>query len=71
MPATDQPTEPAHLLEVAVVARLLGVSPRHVWRMADADDFPRPLAIGAKLKRWPRSVVLAWIEAQSPAPSRR
>ena len=71
MAAIDKPTEPAHLLDVAAVARLLDVSARHVWRMCDADQFPRPLAIGAKLKRWPRSVVLAWIEAQTPAPSRR
>jgi predicted DNA-binding transcriptional regulator AlpA len=70
-PAHDQPTEPALLLDVTAVAQLLGVSPRHVWRMADAGEFPRPVAVGAKLKRWPRSVVLAWIESQTAAASRR
>jgi predicted DNA-binding transcriptional regulator AlpA len=71
MTATDNPTEPAQLLDVATVAQLLGVSTRHVWRMCDAGQFPRPVAIGAKLKRWPRSVVLAWIDSQTAAPSRR
>lgn len=71
MIATDKPTEPAQLLDVAGVAQLLNVSPRHVWRMADSGDFPRPLTIGAKLKRWPRSVVLAWIESQTIAANRQ
>jgi predicted DNA-binding transcriptional regulator AlpA len=68
--ATDKPTEPL-LLDVAAVAQLLGVSPRHVWRMCDAGQFPKPVAIGTKLKRWPRAVVLAWIEAQTSATARR
>ena len=71
MTATDKPTEPAQLLDVAGVTQLLNVSPRHVWRMADSGDFPRPLTIGAKLRRWPRSVVLAWIESRSAANPRR
>ena len=73
MPTTKptESTEPALLLDVTGVARLLGVSPRHVWRMCDADQFPRPVAVGAKLKRWPRAVVLAWIEEQNATASRR
>ncbi len=68
MPATDRtPTDPALLLDVRGVAALLGVSPRHVLRLADSGDFPRPLAVGLKLKRWPRSVVMSWIERQSAA----
>jgi predicted DNA-binding transcriptional regulator AlpA len=76
MPPTNsteapKPTEPALLLDVAAVAQLLGVSPRHVWRMADAGEFPRPVAVGAKLKRWLRAAVLTWIESQTAATSRR
>ncbi len=71
MTAADKTPEPAQLLDVAAVAQLLGVSVRHVWRMSDADQFPRPVALGAKLKRWSRAVVLAWIESQTPAASRR
>lgn len=71
MAATDKPTEPALLLDVAAVARLLDVSPRHVWRMADAGEFPRPVAVGSKLKRWPRAVVVAWIDARTAVPAPR
>lgn len=73
MTPTDKPgaPEPALLLDVAAVAQLLGCSPRHVWRMCDAGQFPKPVAVGAKLKRWPRAAVLAWIESQTPAPTRR
>lgn len=71
MNSTDQTAETPLLLDVAAVARLLGVSVRHVWRMADAGQFPRPVAVGAKLKRWSRAVVLAWIESQTAATSRR
>ena len=58
-------TEPALLLDVVAVAQLLGVSVRHVWRLADAGEFPRPLSVG-RLKRWPRSAVVEWISAQTP-----
>ena len=71
MPTPTIPTEPALMLDVGSVAQLLGVSPRHVWRMCDADQFPRPVAVGAKLKRWPRAVVLQWIESQTATTSRR
>lgn len=70
MTASTAPPEPALLLDVATVAQLLGVSVRHIWRMADAGEFPRPVAVGAKLKRWPRAVVLEWIESQTPATPR-
>ena len=71
MSAPDNPIAPPLMLDVAAVAQLLGVSPRHVWRMSDAGDFPKPVPVGAKLKRWPRSVVLAWVESQSTASPRR
>jgi excisionase family DNA binding protein len=65
------PAEPALLLDVTAVAQMLGVSVRHVWRMADAGEFPRAVSVGAKLKRWPRATVLAWIESQTTAAARR
>jgi predicted DNA-binding transcriptional regulator AlpA len=70
-PITDATAREALLLDVATVAHLLGVSPRHVWRLCDADQFPRPVTVGARLKRWPRAAVVAWIEAQSSAATRR
>lgn len=71
MTTTDKPTEPALLLDVAAVAQLLGVSPRHVWRLADSGDFPRPVAVGSKLKRWSRAVVVEWIASQTANSPRR
>lgn len=39
------------LLDVRAVAELLGCSPRHVYRMADAGKIVPPVRIGA-LVRW-------------------
>ena len=71
MQSTAPSPEPALLLDVAAVAQLLGVSPRHVWRLADSGEFPKPVALGLKLKRWPRSVVLSWVESQTVTNPRR
>ncbi len=60
------------LLDVNQVAALLTCSARHVWRMADGGRFPRPIGIGMKLKRWPRSTVEQWLAEQTkPEPARR
>lgn len=53
--------DPPLLLDVKGVAALMSCSVRDIRRMIDAGEFPRPIAIGEKLKRWPRSLVLAWI----------
>ena len=55
------PVESALLLSVAQVATMLGCSPRHIWRMTDSGTFPRPVLLGSKLKRWPRSTVELWL----------
>ena len=67
------PTPPAlsALLNVTEVANLLGISPRHVWRMADAGTFPRPLKVGMKLRRWPRSAIESWLAEQTAVANRR
>lgn len=72
MTATATPPAPsALLLDVNQVADLLGCSPRQVWRMADAGDFPRPIRLGVKLKRWPRSAVETWLADQTQTANRR
>ncbi len=48
------------LLTVDDLARLLGCSRRHVWRLRDAGDLPAPIRLG-KLVRWNREAVLRWI----------
>jgi predicted DNA-binding transcriptional regulator AlpA len=71
MPKNDSTTEPAFLLNVVAVAQMVAVSPRQIWRMANSGEFPRPISIGSKLKRWPRSVVERWIETQISKADRR
>lgn len=53
------------LLTAPQVSELLGISTRHLWRMADSGQFPRPISLGLKLKRWSRSVVERWLAEQS------
>ena len=61
-PATELPL----LITVNDVAAIGNFSVRHVWRMVDSGQFPRPLTIGSKLKRWRRADIVAWINAQTP-----
>ena len=71
MTTADKP-EPAALLDVRGVAAVLACSTRHIWRMCAGGHFPRPLSIGTKLKRWPRSTVEQWLAEQTkPALARR
>jgi excisionase family DNA binding protein len=59
---------PVRLLTVDAVAEMLGVSSRHVYRLADAGRMPRPLRLGGA-RRWDRSVVEQWIADGCPATS--
>ncbi|MFN5852097.1 MAG: helix-turn-helix transcriptional regulator [Pirellulaceae bacterium] len=58
--------EPARLLDVQAVAGLLGVSGRHVYRLADSGRMPRPLKLGGAV-RWDRDEIRRWIDAGCPA----
>ena len=57
------------LLDVRVVATLLHCSPRHVYRLADADRMPAPVRLGG-LVRWRRQAVESWIADGCPATRR-
>ncbi len=59
-------TEPARLLDVGAVAALLGVSSRHVYRLADGGRMPRPLRLGGA-RRWDRAAIDDWIASGCPA----
>ena len=56
----------AALLDVRGVAALLGCSPRHVYRLADAGNMPAPVRLGT-LVRWQRQALEAWLAAGCPA----
>ena len=47
-------------LNVKQVAALLGVSARHIYRMADGGLMPRPFKLGG-LNRWHRPAIEAWL----------
>lgn len=57
--------EQADLLDVKSVARKLGCSWRHVYRLSDSGRMPRPLKLGA-LVRWRRQEIEAWIADGCP-----
>ena len=55
----------AVLWDAQAVAQALCVSQRTLWRWVESGAFPGPdLAVGAKVRRWKRAAVLAWIESQ-------
>lgn len=56
----------AQLLDVRVVAEILGCSTRHVYRLADAAKMPAPVKLGA-LVRWSKSAIEEWIAAGCPS----
>ncbi len=60
------------MVDVDATAALIPCSSRHVRRMADAGQMPRPVHVG-RLVRWrlrtgnPMTGVLDWIEAGCPS----
>ncbi len=54
------------LLNVDMVARKLDCSPRHVFRMVDADKMPPPVQLG-RLVRWNRQELEQWIADGCPS----
>jgi excisionase family DNA binding protein len=69
MPVTAPPAIEPALIDAKCVAQLLGCSSRHVVRLADAGELPPPVRVG-RLVRWPRRVILDWIERGCPVARR-
>ena len=55
----------AQLLDVEVVAEILGCSERHVYRLSDSGRMPRPVRLGG-LVRWSASAIQEWIDQGCP-----
>lgn len=66
MAEPDTPACEAILIAARDVARTLGVSERHVWRLRDAGVMPAPVKLGAAV-RWRRDEVLQWVAAGCPS----
>ena len=60
---------PHPLMSTEDVAQRLSISVKTLWRMRTAGEFPAPLTIGRRLKRWRPEDVEAYIEARAASAS--
>lgn len=58
----DQQPVQAKLVDANAIAKMLGVSPRMVWRLRDSGGIPKPVIIG-RLVRWRTEEIEEWIQA--------
>lgn len=58
--STNRTKVDAELLDVHAVAGMLGVSSRHVWRLADRGAMPPAVRLGGSV-RWSRRLLEQWI----------
>ena len=58
-------TQQALVVSAKVLARLLGVSLRQVWRLNSSGKLPKPIRLGGSV-RWRRDEIMAFIEAGAP-----
>lgn len=56
---------PPRLIDAQEVARRLGCSTRHIWRMRDGGKMPTPVSLGA-LVRWSSESIDDWIRRGCP-----
>ncbi len=54
------------MVDVKIVARMLGCSPRHVVRLQEAGAMPAAVKLG-RLSKWNRKVIEQWIADGCPA----
>lgn len=52
-------------LSAADVAKLLGVSERHIWAMYSSGRIPLPIRLGRAV-RWNAAELQAWLDAGAP-----
>ena len=69
-PKTAAPAPAQDYLSKQGVADVLGCHPRTVRRMELDGELPEPVAVG-RLRRWRRSDIEGWLEAQRAAPGSR
>lgn len=61
-----EPNEPS-LISVKILAAMLRISPRTVWRRLSCDEMIEPVRIG-RCVRWRLRDVDAWVAAGCPTP---
>ena len=63
--STQNAESTCRLLDVQAVAKILGCSNRHVYRLSDAGKMPRPVKLGS-LVRWSCADLDDWIACRMP-----
>lgn len=62
---------PDRFLKRQEVERLVGYSKASIYRLIDAGEFPKPIALNPRCVRWRESDVVAWqqkvVEQAAPA----
>ncbi len=67
--ASNSPESNCLALPAAEVAKLLGISQRHLWALNSSGRLPRPVRFGRAV-RWPVEELRAWLAAGAPERSR-
>jgi prophage regulatory protein len=52
------------LITVKELAEMLAISTRHVYRLLDSGQLPKPLKLGAAI-RWDYDTICRWLESGS------
>lgn len=56
-------TKYTQLLELALVKKLTGYrSTQSIYNLMERENFPRPIAVGTRSKRWVAAEVEGWIQ---------
>jgi predicted DNA-binding transcriptional regulator AlpA len=53
------------LLHAKQIATFLGCTQKHIRRMSERGDFPKPVKAGRRILRWPREAVEKWLAEQA------
>lgn len=55
-------------INVQELAKLLGVNPRTIWRLAQRGDIPAPIRLGDRIVRWRLSDIREYLDSKTASP---
>ena len=64
---TERPESFPKLMSPAEVLEACDFSRTTLYRLLRASDFPRPIRLTSRIRRWRRSDVVEWLESRTPA----
>jgi len=68
-PTTGKGDIPKLAVSAVEVAKMLGISRAHVWRLLSSGRIPRPVRFGRSV-RWDRWTIEEWLAAGAPTRER-